>query len=366
MRNTFFHRNVVGNERGVAALTVVLLGVVMVGIIALGFLARTEDKQYGASLTSTGNNAFMTAEAGLRYTEKCLLNNDPACPAVTANADWTNLTTGFTKTFGSGNGQFTISFAPIDSDNVVVTSVGTFRGATREVSKTLTKAVCKLTQNVITTCQNPNIHPLSTITGTVEQGYCPASPLVDPLTFPGNPAGCPNLSYPVFLNGVPPLAAPYQYCSWTHLLGNVTINGPATIWVANDFDMTGTSTLTINGDVTINVGGQMNIEDDAEIVVNGTLTLHSTGNFVMRNRAVLNTTGGDPADVLLLAESLVELRNDSVFVGGIISNGEFRLENKAVFTGAVLADDARTRKDTTATHAATAGSNSPQYNVCTP
>lgn len=367
MRIRYFTSNRLANERGIAALTVVLLGVVLVGIIALSFLARTETKQYGSALTSTGNNAFMTAEAGLRYTEKCLLNNDPNCPVVTANTDWTNLTTGFTKTFGSGNGQFAITFAPIDASTVVVTSVGTFRGSSREVSKTIAQlGACKFTDNVITACQNVNIHPQATVNGSVETGFCPAPALVDPLTFPGNPGGCPNIDYPAFVNGVPPLAAPYQYCSWTHALGGLTLNGPATVWVAGNFDMSGNSTLTINGDVTINVGGTVTLQNNAEIVVNGTLTLHSTGAFLMQNQSMINNTGGDPADVIVLAEGTADLNDDAVFNGGIISNDKITMDQDAVFTGAVIGNMVQIKRRPTVSHDASAGSNATGYPECSP
>ncbi|MCF8721536.1 hypothetical protein [Nitrospina gracilis] len=355
------------NERGIAALVMVLLGATLVAAISLSFLTQTQTKQYGASLASTGANALMTAESGLRYTEKCLLNNDPACPAVTANTDWTLLTAGFTKTFGSGNGQFDITFAPIDSMTVVVTSVGTYRGAQREVSKTIMQVPsCKLGVNVVTSCQAPNIHAQANVTGTVETGYCPSPALVDPVVFPGTPAGCPNLDYIVMLNA-PVLLAPYHYCSYDHLVSyNITINSDVTIWVANNYNMRNASSLTINGNVTINVGGNWSMMDDSEIIVNGTLTIQTAGLFEMRNNAVINVNGGDAADALLLAEGNVTLTDDALFVGGLISNGKVILDKRSILTGAILADDVDVKKNTTATWAATAGMNSPQYNQCSP
>ncbi|CCQ90536.1 exported hypothetical protein [Nitrospina gracilis 3/211] len=354
-----------GNERGIAALVMVLLGATLVTAIALSFLSQTQTKQYGSTLASTGVNAFMTAESGLRYTEKCLLNNDPACPAVTANTDWTLLTVGFTKTFGSGNGQFTITFAPVDSSTVVVTSVGTYRGAQQEVSKTIINtSACKLVPNVITTCGNPNIHAQATVVGNVETGYCPATPLVDPITLPPNPAGCPNLSYPPFL-GVG-FAAPYQYCSWTQLLGNVIINGPLTVYIAEKMELELFAQITINGDVTIVTGNDITLVDNASITVNGTLTIHTDEKLKLEDQASINVPSGDPARVLVLAGNHVEFHDDSVFVGGVITNNHIKLRNDAVFTGAAIADDGRLDKNTTATHGSTAGVNSPMYNQCLP
>ncbi|WP_282012093.1 DUF7305 domain-containing protein [Nitrospina watsonii] len=355
------------NERGIAALVLVLLGTALVAVIALSFLIQTQTKQYGSALASTGSNAFMAAEAGLRYTETCLLLNDVNCPAVTANTDWTLLVTGFTKTFGSGNGDFTTSFAPVDASTVVVTSVGTYRGAQREVSKTIVQAnSCKLAENVVTSCQAPSVHPQASVTGTVETGYCPNPQLVDPIAFPGTPGGCPNLDYIPMVNA-PVLLAPYHYCNYSHLISyDITINSDITIYVAQKLTMENASRLIINGNVTIYVGDEILMKDNAEIQVNGTLTIHTEKTLTMENSTIINAVGGNAANVLLLAEEDVTLKDNSVFVGGIISDKKVTFEQNSVLTGAILADAVDLKKDTTATWAATAATNSPQYNQCLP
>lgn len=359
------------NEQGLAALVAVILAMIVVAIIVLNFLAQTETKQYGSILTSTSTNALLTAEAGLRYTEKCLLQNDPACPAVTANADWLNLLTGFTLPFGSGKGQFAISFTLIDSNNVIVNSVGTFGASTREISKTVIQGgVCKLTENAFTSCLNPTIGGNTTITGTTEVGYCPVTPLVDPIVFPPDPLACPNASYPDFINDADPGAGETQFCQWTENKNNSTVilDGAVNpvMYIAGSFDMKKSTTLVINGDVTLHVGGDFKMRDTASIQVNGTLTLIIDGKMTLSKQSVINVVGGDPADVLALVSGNVKLDNDSIYIGGIISNGQVELKQNAAMTGAIVANMIKIRNNATLTHDPTAGTNSGSYLMCLP
>ncbi len=356
----------VQNEQGLAALVAVVLGLILVAIIVLNFLAQTETKQYGSTLTSTSTNAMLTAEAGLRYTEKCLLQNDPACPVITAQADWLNLITGFTLPFGSGEGQFTISFTLIDSNNVIVNSVGTFGASTREISKTVIK-VCKLTNSPVTACNNVNVQQNVVITGgTPQTGFCPVPDLVDPVVYPPDPAGCANADYPDFKNGTP--AGPYQYCKWEHDDNStITLNGPLTLWVADEFLIKSGSQLVINGDVTINVAGKTEILDDVVIEVNGSLTWQSTGNVNIKSQAVINNVGGDPADVLFLAENNITLENDVIFKGAIIANNNVTVKNSVIFEGAIIANTRVSLKDQVViTFDPGAGSGSTGYGECIP
>ncbi|MGK0179866.1 MAG: Tfp pilus assembly protein PilX, partial [Nitrospinales bacterium] len=80
------------NPRGVAALMGVILGIVIMAAIAFNFLAESRQKQAGAILTYTSTNAFMIAEAGLRYAEKCLTSTEATCPSgVNEQSDWTDV-----------------------------------------------------------------------------------------------------------------------------------------------------------------------------------------------------------------------------------------------------------------------------------
>ena len=358
------------NEQGLAALVAVILAMIVVAIIVLNFLAQTETKQYGSTLTSTSTNAILTAEAGIRYTEKCLLQNDPGCPVITAQADWLNLLTGFTLPFGSGEGQFTISFTLIGSNSVIVNSVGTFGASTREISKTITQGgACKLNENAFSSCQTPTVDAGATIIGPVEVGYCPVPALVDPIVFPP-PTACPSASYPTFSNGADPGAGETQFCSWTHSQNNstVTINGALTpvIYIAGNFSMSKSTTLVINGDVTLNVGGNFSMTNTANIQVNGILTLITDSKITMMKQSAINAIGGDPADVLLFASANVVLTDDAIFNGAIISNGRLELKQDSRVTGSVLADHIKLRSNTVLTHDPTAGTNSGSYLACIP
>ncbi len=361
MKNTILQirfRRSLANQKGIGALVLVMLALVIIAAIVFSFVAQQETKQLGGAMLSSSVNAFATAEAGIRHAEKCLQQNDANCPAVTANTDWTNLTTGYTKTFGDGDGNFTITFTIIDANTTTINSVGTYRDSSREMSKTIAQVGgCKLITNVLTTCNAPSIAGGVTLTGTQESGYCPGV-LVAPPTFPGG-------AYPNFKNGLP--AIPYQYGKYEHTNGStITLNGPLTLWVSNFFKMSGSSRLVINGDVTINVDGKVDLLNTANIEVNGTLTFQAASNFKMSDLSVINTTSGDPADVVILGEGPVTLDNDAILNGAIISNGMVTIKRDAVLTGSILSDDATLSNNAIVTHDATAGENTTGYAECTP
>ena len=139
------------NERGVAALVSIILAIIILGSVAFNFIAETRQKQSGSALTYTSTNAFMIAEAGLRYTQKCMVDSAPGvenwgCPAALyENDDWT---TGITipgtivpsTSFGDGNFTVdTISDGDNDENNIKVISTGTFRGATRTLTRIISR-----------------------------------------------------------------------------------------------------------------------------------------------------------------------------------------------------------------------------------
>ncbi|NIP99695.1 MAG: hypothetical protein GWM98_04045 [Nitrospinaceae bacterium] len=345
-----------------AVLISVIITLIIMAVIALNFLVDTENKQYGATLSASSTQALMAAESGIRYTEKCLLANDVNCPFSPSPADWTVPPAGFTKTFGSGNGNFTISFTGVTTDSLVVTSVGTFGGSSRQLSKTVTQAVCKLPVNAVTSCVAATIGANTTITGTVESLYCPATPLVDALVFPGG--GC--TAYP---GGSFTLNGPTEnLCSWDQTANGevVTINGPTTVWVPGNFTMRRATTIIINGDVTLNVGGNVQMRNTADIQVNGTLTLQVDNTLSMSNQAMINNTTGDPADVLVLAMGNVTMTDDTLLNGAVITNSTLTLRKDAVVTGALLGNDVRVRDRAMVTHDTDAGVNSGAYGECTP
>ena len=157
MKNLFLNKfpSQLNNERGVAALVSIILAIIILGSVAFNFVAETRQKQSGSALTYTSTQALMIAEAGLRYAQKCMVDTAPGgetpvdwgCPGpIYDNDDWT---TGFaipstivpSTSFG-GDGSFVVNAiadAGNDADNIKVTSIGTFRGAQRSLTRIVSR-----------------------------------------------------------------------------------------------------------------------------------------------------------------------------------------------------------------------------------
>lgn len=146
MKTPYFKNKIIhplNNDQGAAALMGIVMGIIIMGTIAFNFLAESRQKQSGAILTYTSTNAFMIAEAGIRFTEKCLLNTEATCstdfPDSQTSTTWsTNITTAdnFSNVFGGGS--FAVSFpahASNDDDNILVVSTGTYKGAQRSIQR---------------------------------------------------------------------------------------------------------------------------------------------------------------------------------------------------------------------------------------
>jgi hypothetical protein len=141
LKNRMIHP--LNNNRGAAALMGIVMGIIIMGTIAFNFLAESRQKQSGAILTYTSTNAFMIAEAGIRFAERCLLNTEATCstdfPDSQTSTTWsTNITAAdnFSNVFGGGN--FAVSFpvhASNDDDNILVLSTGTYKGAQRSIQR---------------------------------------------------------------------------------------------------------------------------------------------------------------------------------------------------------------------------------------
>jgi hypothetical protein len=175
-----------GNEQGVAALVTIILAIIILGSVAFNFVAETRQKQAGSILTYTSTNALMIAEAGLRYTQKCLLEVDVTwgCPTILqSNSDWTTITSvdNFNKDFGSG-GNFSINFpvnALNDAGSIFVVSTGTFRGGQRSLSRFVSKS-CVLADSAVTSCLGTTTKNNSLIEPPLPDppvtGVCPEDP----------------------------------------------------------------------------------------------------------------------------------------------------------------------------------------------
>ncbi|MBL4664937.1 MAG: hypothetical protein JKY23_03135, partial [Nitrospinaceae bacterium] len=148
MKKLFFKSKIIihplKNDRGAAALMGIVMGIIIMGTIAFNFLAESRQKQSGAILTYTSTNAFMIAEAGIRFVERCLLNTEATCstdfPDSQTSIAWSTdiISPGdnFSNVFGGG--QFDISFpanVQNDADNILVLSTGTYKGAQRSIQR---------------------------------------------------------------------------------------------------------------------------------------------------------------------------------------------------------------------------------------
>ena len=285
------------NESGAAALMGIVMGLIIMGTIAFNFLAESRQKQSGAILTYTSTNAFMIAEAGIRFVEKCLTTTDATCathfPDSQNNADWTTIDDTITD-IPFGDGAFTITFATHasnDADNIFVVSTGTYKGAQRSIRRFIPRfGQCPFidVSQPATSCTNgsgvgtANLNNSSItppLPNPAPQVDCPTDgggnvDLVPALpALPAECVGCPNAACPNFnagnhLNGsnfLIPRANNY-FCTMN--INNATvvkttvndgINNDDEILVAKVFRVQDTATVKLN--------------DDAATIVSSTFTV---------------------------------------------------------------------------------------------
>jgi hypothetical protein len=399
------------NERGVAALVSIILAIIVLGSVAFNFIAETRQKQSGSILTYTSTNALMIAESGLRYTEKCLLEIDAGCPAAIQNvSDWTTITAAanFNKDFG-GDGNFAITFpghANNDAGNIFVTSTGTFKGGQRSLSRFISRA-CILGENAVSSCSGTSIKNNSTIDPTPNpppDPVCPPDPpgIVGPFPVPptdcdacdGSSALCPDFDPNVHLvagNFLDP-AITTPFCNFKLINGDEVKTNEASflnIIVGNDFEIIDNATLKLNDDAvdpldatkdtTITVYGNANLNNNGEIRVKGTLTLNvgtvdpvtflleaDTGAFDMKNSSRVNNNAGEAANASVWAEGDITIKNSTLLVGSVASDGIIELQNNAEVQGALQGYEVKLRNNATVVYTdnENAGSNSSGYSLC--
>ncbi|QPJ65169.1 MAG: hypothetical protein G3M78_07115 [Candidatus Nitrohelix vancouverensis] len=514
-------------EDGVSMLIAVVVAIAIIGAISLNFLAETSQKQSGASVAYTSLNAFLVADAGVRYVEKCLRDHDANCP-IASSTDWktdfiTTPGTKISKNFPSNTGEefFTVEFSQHsinDADNIRVTSTGTFRGAERVISSTVSRSsTCVLGEQAISYCTGVNIlNSASSSDPNGPESVCPVTSVTSifPSGFPGDPSGCTD--YPVYSNGSPSFASPYQYCSFTldgtnsdeigaqsyftaqATAGTSTIsvsdasdfvvgmkvrltpgaqigssgasgtsvdldtNSPAlgssplvkivnsvtgsspyddaeeetvdsgggtstltlsdslidtygtsaaadftdsstgvtseektissisvnditfttplgnayetgsnaesmiTMYVANDFKMSNTSSLDVKGILTINIGGEMELKNSSEILVYGALDVLVETDFLLSNSARINDVMSFAGDLLVQAVDDVSIKNSTTFKGAILANDTVIIKNNADVTGSISGDSVTLSNNATLTYDDGAGSDSEGIGNCAP
>jgi len=289
-------------QEGASMLMAVVLAIVTMAAIAFNFLAESEQKQSGASVTYTSTNAFLLADAGVRYVEKCL--KDPpvtpdVCPTGASSVDWksdfiTTPATTFTKNFPTpdSSGTFSIEFiqnAINDTNNIRIRSTGTYKGAIRTIGSTVSRfTTCVLGEQAISYCTSSNIkNSASTTDPNSPVQSCPAVTveLIYPSEFPDDPAptSCPNAEYPDYSNGSPSMAPPYQYCDW-ELDGTTAVSVGAFNYIASGGAASGQNVVKVNSSSGFALGMKVRLTRGALLPSGAsagstTVTLNSTTGF---------------------------------------------------------------------------------------
>jgi len=275
------------NESGAAALMGVIMGLVIIGTIAFNFLAESRLKQSGAILTYTSTNAFMIAEAGIRYTQKCLTETHATCstdfPDSQTSTDWlTDISAAdnFNNDFGDGN--FAISFpghASNDANNILVVSTGTYKGAQRSIQRFIPRfGQCPFidVNQPATSCSNGSGVGTQDLNNSFvdpplpdppQQIDCPTDgggdvdlvPALPPL--PAACVGCPNAACPNFNAGSHIGASNYLVPRANNYFCNMNINSSTILRTRVD-DLTG------DNDNDILVAKVFKVQDTATVKLN--------------------------------------------------------------------------------------------------
>lgn len=398
--------NYLANERGVAALMGIIFALIILGSIAFNFVTEMRQKQSGSSMTYTSTHALMIAEAGLRYTQKCLTQSEPTgetwgCPTgIYENTDWTTIPPAnlgdpaslddFNKDFAE-DGNFSIVFpynASNDAINIFVVSTGTFKGAQRSLSRFISRA-CVFGENSITTCvgtmsaNNATVDP----PGEEESGVCPAGgmvPALDPVPSAcdadcnANPLPtCPDFNPASHLDGLDFLTQ-FTFCDMD--VDGIEIKtkdadvADDLITVAGDLTLAGTTTMSLSDDAVdpataddtvINVYGDVEIKNTTELNVNGSVTINTGGTFTMENSSKLNNIQGDPADASVWVEGDATIQNTAMLTGSLSSDGTITLGNNSEVNGALSGNEVVLTNNTTLIYSSSAGSNTVGIAQCT-
>ena len=398
MKNLFDKRTPLNNEQGVAALITIIMAIIILGSVAFNFIAETRQKQSGSILTYTSTNALMIAEAGLRYTHKCLVQVDATwgCPTALHDiADWTTITStdNFNKDFG-GDGNFAISFpghASNDDGNIFVVATGTFRGGQRSLSRFISR-VCVLGENAITSCLGTTTNNNSFVDPPLPDppvtGECPADPpgMVGPFDdAPVECDSCPSASCPHFDTGNHLLVGNWLDPSFTRFCDFKLSGGDnvktheadhISITVKKDLEIKDNATLRLNDDAsdpldgtketTITIYDDANLQNNGEIRVKGALTLNVSDTLLMQNSSRINNQQGEAANASVWVENNATIKNSSLIVGSVASDGTISIKNNAEIQGSLFGYSVELKNNATVVYTDNedAGSNTTGYSQC--
>jgi hypothetical protein len=292
------------NDRGAAALMGIIMGIIIMGTIAFNFLAESRQKQSGAILTYTSTNAFMIAEAGIRFVERCLLNTEATCstdfPDSQTSTAWsTDITVSdnFSNVFGGGS--FDVSFpahASNDADNILVVSTGNYKGAQRSIQRFIPRfGQCPFidVSQPATSCSNgggPGTQDLNNasinppLPDPPPQVECPTDGgdvnLVPDLDVNDLTAciGCPNAACPNFNAGTHLDVDNFLVPRANNYFCNMNVNG-TTVMKTSVGDTSGDTDdiITVAKKFTVQDTATVRLNDDALAVASSSFTVN-TGN----------------------------------------------------------------------------------------
>ncbi|MFT4580058.1 MAG: hypothetical protein ACI9UO_002910 [Nitrospinales bacterium] len=397
------------NSRGMAALISVVMSLVIIAALAFNFLAESRQKQTGAILTYTSINASLISEAGLRFIEKCMVDVEASwqCPTALQNEkDWAENINQSNNILGKSfaGGTFSIYFpgtsepanltgSPNDADNLRVISVGTYKGATRSLTRFINRK-CVGVQYAVTSCNNLQlqgdiINPVSPEDGDGDpNNVCTLDPpgLVSIPAYTenftdydcdtgcnGSDSECPNFDKN---NGShyetsTKLLKYFKFCEMTiddiEVRTSVNTTADNNIYVAKILEIKGNNGL-LNlsydslspyeyDDTSITVYKEFIMKDKAKVQVQGTLNIRVVEEFKMEEDSEVNASQGDPHDVILLAENKVELNDDAKFYGAILADGNIDVEDDAYVNGWIKSNKrVNLKKDAVIDHYPSAGS----------
>jgi hypothetical protein len=389
------------NQRGVAALMGVIFGIVIMAAIAFNFLAESRQKQAGAILTYTSTNAFMIAEAGLRYAEKCLQDTEATCPSgVNEQLDWTDVDNSDNiAATAFGGGTFAIYFpgstdpanatgSPNDKDNIRVISVGTYKGAERSIQRFVQRP-CYLALYGATSCLGTSTKNSSFIDPEPEEeSESVCQDLVEDLDYTdeftdtdcdtecdGSDAECPDFDYATHTNSG--ALTQFYFCKMK-IDDDIVTTSEADdtddkIFIARDFEIKGTGELRLSNDAldpadtdetVITVYKNAKLKDAGEIQVKGALTLNVQGKMDMKDDALLNDTQRVKADVITLVRGNFKIEDDAKYYGAISSDGTIEVKNNGYIEGAIQAQEVKFKNNAKLIFDDTAGENTEGYEEC--
>ncbi|MBT6514259.1 MAG: hypothetical protein HOK65_05785 [Crocinitomicaceae bacterium] len=400
MSKLFIHKTILffslplKNSRGMAALMSVIMSLVIIAAIAINFLAESRQKQTGAILNYTSTNAFMIAEAGLRYVERCMVDVGVSwgCPsALQDENDWaTNINQNnniLAKSFAEG--AFSIYFpgssspvnatgSPNDSDNLRVISVGTYKGASRKFQRIISRNCTNSnTSYAATACEDLDIKNDAVIEDnnySPEDGngnpsdVCVADPgLVDIAAYTeyfsdtdcddscnGSDSECPDFdeNNSNHYNSSTKLLQRFKFCEFKidniEVRTSVSTTADNNIYVAKKLEIKNNGLLNLsydslspytNEDTKIIVYKEFKLKDQGEIKVKGTLVIEAANEFKMEDDSKVNASQGESSDVILKGEKDVEIKDDARFYGAVFCDDHFDLKDDAYLEGWVQSND---------------------------